>query len=410
MVKRNSPANQVTRREFVATTAAGLAAPLIVSPHVLGGPKRTAPSDTFGGALIGCGGRGKGTFGCLGPDVEMRAQCDVKFKDKADNKVFYTDFRRVLERDGIDVVAIATHPGWHALISIAAMEAGKDVVCEKPMCRYISEGRAVAEAEKRYGRVFQIEKKGGYKPTVTRKIFESGLLQDCDSVYIRSGGFKVAGWSGKVQYSVDPIPASLDWDMYCGPAPLRPFNKHRNGGSHRGYWDYEGGGLGDMGHHHLHDMAYQYGRDLTSPVEVIPHNPPAHPEACGLWGWCELKYADGFTLVLESGEWGEKYDRLQPRNLGEKDLLNKLSESDRKKLDELPEPERLPFFPEAIRSRQQTASHAERSHRVATIYHLANAAFRCGRPLKFDPATDQIVGDEEANRLVNQPMRAPWRL
>jgi myo-inositol 2-dehydrogenase/D-chiro-inositol 1-dehydrogenase len=400
----------VSRRTFVASAAAGIAAPMIVSPNVLGGQNKTAPSDEFGGALIGCGGRGKGTFGCLGPGVKMLAQCDVKFKDRADNKTFYTDFRRVLERDDIDVVAIATHPGWHALISIAAMEAGKDVVCEKPMCRFISEGRAVAEAEKRYGRVFQIEKKGGYSPNKVRKIFESGLLKKCDSVYVKGGGFKVKSWSGKVAYSVDSVPANLDWDMYCGPAPMRPFNKHRNGGSHRGYWDYEGGGLGDMCHHHIHAAAYQYGRDLTSPVEVIPHAPPAHPEACGMWGWCELKYADGFTLVLESGEWGEKYDRLKSQHTSEGDLLKMLSEEDRKKLDEMPDPERLPFFPEAIRTRQQTASHAERSHRVATIYHLANVAFRCGRPLKFDSDTEQIVGDEEANRLVNQPMRAPWRL
>lgn len=400
----------ITRRTFVGAASAAIAAPMIVPRHVLGGPGQTPPSEQFGGALIGCGGRGKGTFGCLGPNVRKLAECDVKFKDKADNKTVYTDFRRVLERDDIDVVAIATHPGWHALISIAAMEAGKDVVCEKPMCRFISEGRAVADAEKRYGRVFQIERKGGYNPSKTRKIFESGLLKQCDSVLVRSGGFKVKGWSGKVTYRVDNVPANLDWDMYCGPAPLRPFNSHRNGGSHRGYWDYEGGGLGDMAHHHLHELAYTYGRDLTSPVEVVPHAPPQHPEACGLWGWCELKYADGFTLVLESGEWGGKYERLKSQHTSEGELLNMLSEADRKKLDELPEPERLPFFPEAIRTRQQTASHAERSHRVATIYHLTNVAFRCGRPLKFDPDTEQIVGDEEANRLVNQPMRAPWRL
>ena len=123
-----------------------------------------------------------------------------------------------------------------------------------------------------------------------------------------------------------------------------------------------------------------------------------------------MKYADGFTLVLESGEWGKPYDRLEQQHTSEGDLLNMLSEEDRKKLDEMPDPEPLPMFPEAIRTRKQTGSNAERSHRVATIYHLANVAFRCGRPLKFDPDTEQIVGDEEANRLVNQPMRAPWRL
>jgi len=407
--KKTQAQPAVSRRDFLAGSAAA-ATFTIVPRHVLGGADQTPPSDEVRGALIGCGGQGGNTFGCLGQGVKMVAQCDVKFKDKADDKMFYTDFRRVLERDDIDVVAIATHPGWHALISIAAMEAGKDVVCEKPMCRFISEGRAVADAEKRYGRVFQIERKGGYGPSKTRKIFESGLLKKCDAVLVRSGGFKLDQWSGKAVYGIEKIPANLDWDMYCGPAPLRPYHGHRNGGSHRGYWDYEGGGLGDMAHHHLHDLAYHYGRDMTAPVEIIPYAPVAHPEACGMWGWCELKYADGFTLVLESGEWGGKYDRLPSQHTSEGDLLKMLSEEDRQKLDTLPDPQKWPMFPEAIRTRQQAGSHAERSHRVAIIYHLANTAFRCGRPLKFDPLTEQIVGDEEANRLVNQPMRAPWRL
>lgn len=401
----------ISRRTFVAGTAAGLVAPMIVPRHVLGGPDQTPPSETLGGALIGCGARGAESWQkYFGPKVNMLAQCDVKFKDRADDKNFYTDFRRLLDRDDIDVVLIATHPGWHALISIAAMEAGKDVVCEKPMCRFISEGRAIADAEKRYGRIFQLERKGEFAPTLPRKIFESGLLKTCDAVRVLKTAFKAKEWSGKVRYPISRVPATLDWDMYCGPAPLRPFNIHRVGGSHRGYWDYEGGGLADMGQHHLDRFAYDYGRDLTSPVEVVPHAPLAHPEACGLWGWCELKYADGFTLVLESGEWGAPYDRLTPRGLTDKELLMQLSEEDRKKLDALPKPQEMPRFFEAVRTRQKPGGHAERCHRVATIFHLANVAFRCGRPLKFDPVTEQIVGDEEANRLVNQPMRAPWRL
>ncbi len=400
---------KVSRRRFLASSAAGVAAVSIVPRNVLG-QGQTAPSEEFGGALIGCGGRGGGTFGCLGHGVRKLAECDVKYKDRCDNKRFFTDFRRLLERKDIDVVAIATHPGWHALISIAAKEAGKDVVCEKPMCRFIAEGRAVAEAEKRFGRVFQIENKGPYHANKVRKIYASGLLKDCDSVYIQRGGKKVRQWSGMVKYNVQDVPANLDWDMYCGPAPLRPYQRHRFGGTHRGYWDYEGGGLADMAHHALHAPAYQYGRDLTAPVQVVPHAPPAHPEACGMWGWCELVYADGFTLVLDSGEWGKPYDRLQQKNLDEGSLMKMLSEADRKKIDEMPTPEPEPKFPEAIRTRQPAAANAARSQRVATIYHLANIAFRCGRPLQFDPDTEQIVGDEEANRLVNQPMRAPWRL
>ena len=132
----------------------------IVKPHVLGGPNHTPPSETFGAALIGAGGRGPGTFGDLsgkhGLSIREIARCDVKYLGQSDNKTRYTDFRLLLERKDLDIVAIATPPHWHALISIAAMEAGKDVVCEKPMTRFIAEGRAVAEAVKRTGQVYQI--------------------------------------------------------------------------------------------------------------------------------------------------------------------------------------------------------------------------------------------------------------
>src|SRR5262249_55009000 len=134
------------------------AGPLILPRHVLGGDGQPAPSDTFGGALIGVGGRGNGTYAdmCKGLNVRPVALCDVKYLDKADNKQFYTDFRRVLERKDVDIVAIATPPHWHALISIAAAEAGKDIMCEKPLTRTIAEGRAVVEAVKRYGRILQV--------------------------------------------------------------------------------------------------------------------------------------------------------------------------------------------------------------------------------------------------------------
>ena len=243
-----------------------------------------------------------------------------------------------------------------------------------------------------------------------RKIFESGLLKECDTVLIQHGGLKVKGQCGKVSYKVEPVPSKLDWDMYCGPAPLRPFQSHRFGGSHRSYWDYEGGGLADMAHHYLDGPCYQYGRDLTSPVEITPYAPPMHPECCMLWGWCELKYADGFTLVVESTEWGPKYDRLQVKNTGEGDIRKMLSAADQKKLDAFPDPPPLLTFAEAIRKRKPAGGNAAASHRVASIYHLMNVAMRCGRMIRFDPVKDEVVGDEEANRLANQPMRAPWRL
>ena len=125
-----------------------------------------------------------------------------------------------------------------------------------------------------------------------------------------------------------------------------------------------------------------------------------------MWGWVELKYSDGLTLVLESGEWGEKYGRRAERGVG----LNDLDEDARKKVLEMPDPEPLLTFAQAVRARKPAGGNAEAAHRTATIFHLANLAIRVGRKIRFDPVKEEIVGDEEANRLVNQPMRAPWHL
>ena len=410
----------VSRRGFLAGSGAALG--LAVVPRgVLGGEGQEAPSDVLAGALIGAGGRGGGTFNELGrtssgkrKEVRRLATCDVRYKDRADNKSTYSDFRRVLERKDIDVVAIATPPHWHALISIAAMEAGKDVLCEKPMTRFVAEGRAVVEAQKRYRRIFQVGTFGRYgaskdKGNVQRhKAFMHGLIKQTDMVYHIRGGFKVKEWSGKVVAPPQPVPANLDWDLYCGPSPLRPYHPHRVGGTHRGYWDYEGGGLADMGQHYLDAFSWTYGRENTAPVEIEAYAPPAHPEATGLWGWVELRYADGLLLVLESGEWGDRYDRAKTKGLN---LDAALGEEGKKKLAELPDPAPLVEFNDAVRTREQgEGNSAEGFHRTVCILHLANIAIRVGRKIRFDPVKEQIVGDDEANRLVNQPMRAPWHL
>jgi myo-inositol 2-dehydrogenase/D-chiro-inositol 1-dehydrogenase len=403
---------KLTRRQFLKSSVGVATAFTIVPRHVLGGPGHTPPSETFGGALIGCGGRGNGTFNAMGLEAKKLAICDVKFLGRDDNKMIYSDFRRVLERKDIDVVAIATPPHWHALISIAAMEAGKDVLCEKPMTRFIAEGRAVANAEKRYKRIFQVGTFGRFgeiqnKGSVqTHKIMKSGLLKQCKAVYIKDGGFKVKEWSGMVNATPQPIPKSLDWDMYVGPSPMKPYHPHRTGGTHRGYWDYEGGGLADMGQHFFDPFQWTYAKDDTSPVEIEAYAPPAHPEACGMWGWVEMKYADGLTLVFDSKEWGKPYDRKEPRGV----RMSDLDEESRKKVEAMPDPEPLVSFAEAVKTRKRAGGNADAAHRCATLLHLANIAIRTGRKLRYDPVKEEIIGDKEANRLVNQPMRAPWHL
>ncbi|MGI8603127.1 MAG: Gfo/Idh/MocA family oxidoreductase [Verrucomicrobiales bacterium] len=414
---RNYP-KPITRRHFLTGSAAALTTISIVPRRVLGAPE-IPPSETLGGALIGVGGQGPGTFGAMlqslqsaGLGLTKLAECDVKWLDRSDNKTRYTDFRRILERMDIDVVAIATPPHWHALISIAAMEAGKDVLCEKPMTRFIAEGRAVVEAAKRYGRIFQIGTFGRFGSSrsknnaLTRKIMKSGLLKPCEAVVIKRGNLKVKEWSGLVNAKPQPVSTNLDWEMYVGPSPMKPYHPHRFGGTHRGYWDYEGGGLCDMGQHYLDPFTWTYGKDDTAPVEIEPYAPPAHPEACGMWGWVELKYADGFTLVFDSDEWGSRYDRNQARAVS----IDDLDDEGRKKIAETPDPEPLLTFGEAVKARKPAGGNPDVASRTVTILHLANIAIRVGRKIHFDPVKEVIIGDEEANRLANPPMRAPWHL
>ncbi|MCX6904218.1 MAG: Gfo/Idh/MocA family oxidoreductase [Verrucomicrobia bacterium] len=409
----------VTRRHFLKEAFVAGTVFTIVPRHVLAGGGQPPPSETLGGALIGVGGRGPGTFGEMtkslqgvGLGLAKLAECDVRWLDKADNKSRYTDFRRVLERQDIDVVAIATPPHWHALISIAAMEAGKDVLSEKPMTRFIAEGRAVANAAKRYDRVFQIGTFGRFNAckdanrVLTRKIVTSGLLKTNPGVVIHRGGLKVKEWSGMVNARPQPVPPNLDWDLYCGPSPLKPYHPHRVGGTHRGYWDYEGGGLCDMGQHALDPVTWTWGKDDTAPVEAEPNAPPAHHEVCGMWGWVELKYADGMTLVLDSAEWGDPWEKKKSRGISREDL----SVEDRAKLQAMPDPPPLLTFCEAVKTRKLAGGNAEAAYRTITVIHLANIAIRMGRKIRFDPVKEVIVGDEEANRLVAQPMRAPWHL
>ena len=414
--------HDIARRRFLkgAAAAAGLA---IVPRHVLGGPGKAPPSEVFAAGLVGCGGQGGEDLGSYikraGGEYKVLACCDVheqrlaakrrRFGPSADG---YTDFRRVVERKDLDVISVATPPHWHALISIAAMEAGKDVLSEKPMTRFIAEGRAVVEAAERYGRVFQLGTGHRFgvskskRSTLSHKIMRSGLLEKCKAVHIQRGGFKVRRWSGSVNLKPQPVPKGLDWDMYCGPSPLRPYHPFRFGGDHRRWWDYDGGGLADMGQHYLDPFQWIYGKDDTSPVAVEAHAPPAHPEAAGMWGWVELTYADGLTLVLDSGEWGKPYSRKQPRGVS----LSDLDEESQKKVAATPDPEPLLTFVQAVRTRKKSAGHAESSHRSVTLLHLANIAIRTGRKIRYDPVKEEVLGDDEANRLVNQPMRAPWHL
>ena len=279
----------------------------------------------------------------------------------------------MLERKDIDVVAIATHPGWHALISIAAMEAGKDVLCEKPMTRFIAEGRAVAEAEKRYGRIFQVGTYGRFGANrQIHKIMASGLLKQCQAVVFRRGGFKVKEWSGKVKAKPQPVPKpGLGHVLRAGTAAAL-FPRIASAAPTAATGTTKGAACPTWPS--ITSMASTTSTPRTSPArsKSRPYAPPVHPEACGLWGWVEMKYADGLTLVLESGEWGKTYDRKQEPRGGEP--ANDLSEEDQQEARrDARSRSRWSSFPEAVKhaqaGRRQRRGGASRGHDLPPGQH-----------------------------------------
>jgi myo-inositol 2-dehydrogenase / D-chiro-inositol 1-dehydrogenase len=415
------------RREFLTRTAAAAAGLAIVPRRVLGGTGFRAPSDELTKAVVGVGGMGLGHLKYEG--ARLVAVCDVDIDHlqtalEASGRGVkgYRDFRDVLARPDIDIVHIATPPHWHGLLSAAAAEAGKDVWCEKPMTRTIGEGRKVVEAVQRNGRIFRINtwfrfqsQFYGFGTTVKpiKKLVQAGFLGWPLKVTVSGAtGFDWKFyWSGKTYLPPQPVPTALDYELWLGPAPFKPYHPHRVHQTFRGYWDYDGGGLGDMGMHYLDPVQYLLGKDGTAPVEIVADGPQQHPDACGRWRRISLKYADGCEIVLD----GENREADPPFIEGPAGKLFRGFRSDipdlREKVASQPDPEpQLTDFAEAVRQRRKFALNEENAHRSCTIVNLAKIAVRLGRPLRFDPAAERFIGDEEANRLVDEPMRAPWRM
>ncbi len=417
----------ISRRKFLKKTAAAAAALTIVPRHVLGGQGYTAPSDELTKAVIGVGGMGRGHLKY--PGSRLLAVCDVDRKhlefalDIAGPGVKgYRDFRRVLERPDIDIVHIPTPPHWHALISIAAAEAGKDIWCEKPMTRTIGEGQKVIDAVQKNGRIFRINTwfrfRGqyyGFGTTVKpiKKLVQSRLLGWPLKVTVsETTGFNWKFyWNGKTHLLPQPVPEELDYEFWLGPAPFKPYHPHRVHLTFRGYWDYDGGGLGDMGMHYLDPVQYILEKDHTSPVEIEADCPQQHPDACLSWRRILLKYADGCEIILD----GENKDKDAAFIEGPNGKLFKGFQCTipdiQKKVAALPDPApQLMDFSKAVRSRRKFALNEANAHRSCTLVNLSKIAVRLGRPLRFDPVKQIFLNDPEANRYIHQPMRAPWHM
>lgn len=416
-----------SRRKFIKNSLAALGAISIVPRHVLGGPGFLAPSDHLTKGIIGVGSMGRGHFDYAG--TKLVAVCDV---DKSHLKLAlekagrgvksFSDYRDLIQLPEVDIVHIATPPHWHGIMAADAARAGKDIWCEKPMTRTIGEGKRVVEAVQQHGRIFRLntwfrfeDNFYGMKTTVKpiKKLVESGLLGWPLTVTVsQHTGFDWKFyWVGKTDLEPMKVPAELDYDTWLGPAPYKPYNAHRVHGTFRGYWDYDGGGLGDMGQHYLDPIQYFLGKDHTSPVSVEIDSPQQHPDAVGTFRRIVYTYEDGCKIVVD----GEAKDDKVPYIEGPNGKLYPGFRSDipdlEKKLASFPEP--LPQqtdFVDAVKNRKKFALNEENGHRSCTIINMGLVALRLGRSLKFDPIKQEFIEDEAANRLINQPMRGPWTI
>ena len=309
-------------------------------------------------------------------------------------------------------------------MAVEAANAGKDIFCEKPMTRTIGEGRRVREAVRRNGRIFRLNTWFRFQDTFyglgttvepLKKLVDSGLLGWPLTVRISGAtGFTWKFfWTGRENLVPQPVPAALDYDMWLGPAPYKPYNPHRVHQTFRGYWDYDGGGLADMGQHYIDPVQYILGKDDTFPVKVEVDAPQQHPDAVGIWRSITFTYEDGCRIILE-GEGFESKGKV-PYIEGPKGKVYKGFECTIPDVMELisempdPAPQNTDFI-DCVRSRKHFALNEDNGYHSSTIVNMGVCALRLGRTLRFDPVTQLFIGDEEANRLVDQPMRGTWSL
>ena len=422
MEKPSSP----TRRKFLRDSSLSALSFSIVPRHVLG-KGFLAPSDTLTKAVIGVGSMGRAHFDYEG---KLVAICDVDTRhlDKAMSMVdpgvrTYGDFRELLAQPDIDVVHIATPPHWHGIMAVEAAKAGKDIWCEKPMTRTIGEGIAVQRAVTEYDRIFRLNTWFRFedrfygmgvpirpiKKLVENRVFGWPLKV---TISATTGFDWKFYWSGRTDLDIEQVPKELNYDMWLGPAPYKPYHRDRVHVRFRGYWDYDGGGLGDMGQHYMDPVQHILEKDGTGPISVEIDAPQQHPDAAGSWRRITYTYQDGCQIVLDGANRDKEAAFIEgPEGKLYRGMRSNVSDDLTKIIAQLPDSApQMTSFSEAVRTRQKFALNEMNGHRSCSLINLGVIALRLGRNLKFDPASQRFVDDEAANRMINQPMRGSWAI
>jgi len=428
------------RRQFVSTMTLGAAA----YSRVLGANER------INVGIIGAGGQGRGDWGRFikQPDVNPVAVCDV-YKPHLEKALAtangqaqgYKDFRKLLERKDIDAVIVTTPDHWHAIPTIMACQAGKDVYVEKPLALTIKEGRAMVNAARKYQRVVQTgsQQRSGEHYARAVELVRGGKLGKI--AHITAGHIRNS-MPGFGRYKDEPPPPELDWDMWLGPAPYRPYNKLRCIYNFRWFWDYSGGQMTNWGAHNL-DIA-RWAMNVRSPISVAAfggrfalddggETPDVQeviyqfPGFVLTWSVREVNgmSSGGFdfhgtkgNLSLSRGGFKVTAEKWATTDDAEETgKKKKVDKDDKKKMtEEMTDPgseqpvAHVRNFLDCVKSRKRPNADVEEGHLSAILCHLGNIATRLGRSLKWDAEKEEIVGDGDANRWLSKEYRKPWVL
>ncbi|MEI6656195.1 MAG: Gfo/Idh/MocA family oxidoreductase [Verrucomicrobiota bacterium] len=425
-----------SRRTFLrqsAAAAVAFAAPTIIPSSARGADGHTAPSNRITVGFIGTGNHGVDWN--LPPylkhgSAQVVAVCDVdnlhlqRAKGMVNRHYQNTDcfatqdFREVLARKDIDTVMISTPDHWHTLISLLAIQAGKDVQCEKPTLT-IHEGKVLVNAVRKHNKVFQTSTEDRAVPEYHRmaelvRNGRIGKLQRIEVILPKQPG-------GPGNATPQPVPAELDYEMWLGPAPFAPYTKDRVHGNFRWIWDYSGGIICDWGAHLFDTAQWANDTEHSGPVEI--EGTGTHWQG-GLYNTVKdydvtFRYANGVVMTCKPGEpsikfigtdgWIGNTGWRAPVQASSPQILTSIIGPDELHLYTNPQGEHDDFL-QCVKSRKDPYFPVDIGHRVSTVCHLANLSIKLGRKLKWDPTAEQFSGDAEANKMLDRPRRDPWQL
>jgi len=435
--------NKVNRRGFLKRTteiaAGAIAFPYIVPASVFGKTGGVAPSNRIVMGCIGTGWMGTDNLRSFlsEPDARIVAVCDIDTNHltNAQNLVntkygnndctTYHDFRELIARADIDAVSLGLPDHWHSIPAISAAKSGKDIYGEKPLSYSLVEGRAMCDAVKRYGRIWQT---GSWQRSQSHFRFACELVLNgrigkvhTVEVGLPSGHTDFGRTAG--QEAPESPPEELDYDMWLGPAPYAPYCPARVHKNWRWVLDHGGGQLMDWIGHHCDIAHWGMGTEYTGPVEI--EGSGEFPRT-GLWDSptkyrVTTKYANGITMIIAGGHpdirggtkwigsdgwvWVTRGNRIEaePEN-----LLNEIFGPEEIHLYHSPGHWRN--FLDGVKTRKTTLAPCEVAHRSATPGHLGKIAMNLGRKIRFDPDTEEILNDATATKMLSRPMRGPWHL